>query len=121
MAGYDKIEILLYIGNPNMYVGGTAKKIDSSGDTKPQIVDSRTVIPIRAIVEELGGTVGWDGNKLELWINKKYAYINGEQKEMDVPPMIINSRTMLPVRFVTENLGCAVDWYQPEQKITIEY
>lgn len=132
VTGYEKIEIVLYIGNPNMYVDGTAKKIDSAGDTKPQIVDSRTVIPIRAIVEELGGTVGWDGNeskvtiemdgnKLELWINKKYAHINGEQKEMDVPPMIINSRTMLPVRFVTENLGCAVDWYQPEKKITIEY
>jgi hypothetical protein len=40
---------------------------------------------------------------------------------MKVVPEIINSRTMLPLRFVTENLGCDVQWNGTTKTITITY
>jgi len=93
--------------------------------------------PIRAIIEALGGTIGWDGTErkvtiilkdttIELWIGKNTAKVNGINTLIDstnpkVVPEIINSRTMLPLRFVTENLGCDVQWNGTTKTITITY
>ena len=94
-------------------------------------------MPIRPVVEALNGTVGWDGTEkkvtvtlgsttLELWIGKNTAKVNGVNTLIDstnakVVPEIINSRTMLPLRFVTENLGCDVQWDGTTKTITITY
>ena len=43
-------------------------------------------------------------------VNSKIAYVNGEAKELDAEPIIRQDRTMLPVRFVAENLGATVEW-----------
>lgn len=56
---------------------------------------------------------------IELIINNKKIYINGEAKDMDVAPIIKNSRTYVPVRFVSEALGCEVQWDAKTQKVTI--
>ena len=127
--------ISLQIGNNFMGVNGG----DSSQmlDSPPIIKNDRTLVPIRAIIEALGGTVGWDANEkkvtvtlgsttIELWIKKKNAKVNGVDTLIDsanpkVVPEIINGRTMLPLRFVTENLGCDVQWDGPTQTITITY
>ena len=85
----------------------------------------------------MGGTVDWDGtsrkvtvtlggNTIELWIGKDTARVNGTNVSIDstngkVVPEIINGRTMLPLRFVTENLGATVGWDQSTQTITITY
>jgi YVTN family beta-propeller protein len=125
-------KIIFQIGNPMMSVNGVRKEIDPGNGTKPVLVDGRTLIPIRALIETMGGKVGWDGNeqkvtielgsdKVELRINQKTAIVNGVQKELDVPAQLINSRTMLPLRFVIENLGCTVQWDGAEQLITISY
>jgi len=111
--------------------------INNSLDSPPVIKNSRTLLPIRAIVEALGGTVSWDAtnkevivslglNTIELWIGKNKANVNGVSKAIDsynskVVPEIINSRTMLPLRFVAENLGATVDWDGTTQTITINY
>ena len=58
----DKTEIVLQIGSPIMAVNGTEQNIDAEG-TVPVIVNDRTLVPIRAIIEAMGGTVGWDGEK----------------------------------------------------------
>lgn len=52
-------------------------------------------------------------------IGEKDTYVNGYLIENDVAPVIVNGRTMLPARFVAENLGAAVSWYEPEKKVTI--
>lgn len=90
-------------------------------DVSPVIMNDRTLIPVRALFEELGASVSWDsanrkatvsynGTKVELTINSKTAYVNGEAKQLDTAAMILQSRTMIPVRFVAENLGFAVGW-----------
>jgi len=91
--------ISLQIGSPRMTVSGTVKAIDAQG-TKPLITNSTTMVPIRAIVESLGGSVGWNAA---------------------TAPTIIGGRTMIPLRFVAENLGCLVGWDQPTKGVTVVY
>jgi len=126
-------KISLQIGNSFFSVNNETKTLDSP----PIIKNSRTLLPIRAIIEALGGTVGWDPNEkkvtvtlgsttIELWIGKSIAKVNGVDTPIDstnskVVPEIINSRTMLPLRFIAENFGCDVQWDGTTETITITY
>lgn len=124
--------VILQIDNPKMIVNGVSKEIDPGKGTTPVIIGDRTMIPIRAIIEELSGNVEWIDNerkvvvtlkdkKVEVWINKKTIKVNGKNKDIDVEPQIIKDRTMLPLRFVVENLGCGLEWDEFNNKITITY
>jgi len=108
------IIITLQPDNPYMTVNGVSVEIDPGRGTKPIIIPawSRTVVPIRAIVEALGGTISWEGadrkatinfkgTTIELWIKNPEAKVSGVTKLIDesnhsVMPIIINNRTMLP-------------------------
>ncbi len=134
-----KIDMELQPGNPFMLANDIKKEIDPGRGTTPVIIPEwrRTVVPIRAIVETLGGTIEWDGKerkvtilfndtKIELRIGKPQAMVNGRKKWIDennhnVKPIIINGRTMLPLRFVAESLGCEVNWDPNTRTITITY
>ncbi|MCW1309794.1 MAG: PQQ-binding-like beta-propeller repeat protein, partial [Candidatus Nanoarchaeia archaeon] len=125
--------IILQIGSPTFTVNGSLRALDSP----PIIKNNRTLLPIRAVVEALNGTVSWDGtqkkvtvslgsNTIELWIGKSSALVNGIDTPIDssnpkVVPEIINGRTMLPLRFVAESLGCDVQWDSATKTITITY
>jgi len=129
----NEIVIVLQVGQTLFTVNGNPNTLDSP----PIIKNGRTLLPIRPIVEALGGTVGWDSTQkkvtvslgsttIELWIGKNTAKVNGVSKPIDstnskVVPEIINGRTMLPLRFVTENLGCEVHWNGTTKTITITY
>ena len=128
-----KIILKLQIGNRVMLVNDTQVEID----VPPAIVEGRTLLPIRWVAEPLGADVSWDGKErkvtvslndttIELWIGKPLARVNGEYKLIDpnnpkVVPMIIKGRTMLPVRFVAENLGADVLWDGTTKTVTIIY
>lgn len=105
------------------------KKIDS--DVPPYVKDGRTLAPIRAILEALGMVVSWDGTTqtatavkgnitISVSINSNIAYVNGEQKMLDVPAEITNGRTFVPVRFFGEALGMNVDWDGYTKTVIIE-
>jgi hypothetical protein len=128
-VGNPKAVIKLKVGDSKIDVNGSVKEIDDSG-TKPQIIDGRTLLPIRAVIEALGGTIDWQasekkitidlsGSKVEMWISKPGVNVNGSSKTIDVPPQIINGRTFVPVRFVTENSGCSVNWDAATKTVTI--
>jgi len=123
--------ISLLVGSPRMTVGGTVKAIDAQG-TKPLISNGTTTVPIRAIVESLGGSVGWNAaarrldirlgsRSVTMWVGKMTATVNGSSKTMSTAPAIIGGRTMIPLRFVAENLGCLVGWDQPTKGVTVVY
>ncbi len=138
-SGKKHIVIKFQIGNPMMTVNGIEMEIDPGRGTKPFIVNGwdRTVVPIRAIVESLGGTVGWrnedkmvwiilDTTTINMWINNPQAKVNGtpvwiDLKNHTVCPIIANDRTFVPVRFVAESLGCTVLWDGKTQTVTITY
>lgn len=128
----SKLTIVLKIGDPYMTVNGAKKEIDPGRTTAPVIVKGRTLLPIRALIETMGGSVAWNDTaravtiKLKtttivLTIDKKQATVNGKAKDMDVAPQIINGRTMVPLRFVTEQLGCQVVWNADTKTVTIKY
>lgn len=125
-----KDTIVFQVGNPMMMINGEIKEIDPGKGTSPVVFLDRTLLPIRALIESIGGTVAWEeseekvtinqgGNKIYLWINKNAANVNGNEKTLDVPPQEINSRTMVPLRFVSENLGFEILWDSSSQTITI--
>ena len=60
-----------------------------------------------------------DGIKIELYIDSVSAYVNGEEKLLLTAPEIIGGSTMIPVRFVSENLGMKVDWNAEEKCVII--
>ena len=104
--------------NVNLLINGVSVETD----TPAQITaEGRTIVPLRVISESLGADVAWEqdekkvlveknGQILELKIGEKVIYNDGEAMEIDSPAQIINGRTMVPVRVVSENLGCTVDW-----------
>jgi len=120
--------IELQVGKQQFKVNNQTKTLDAP----PIIKNSRTLLPIRAVVEAMGGQVKWDpadrrvdiiyeGKSINLWIGKNKAKVNGQEVMIDpsnpnVVPEITNSRTMVPLRFVAESLGCNVEWI-PETKI----
>ena len=128
--------ITLTIGNPNITVNGTAHAIDASG-TIPVIVAGRTLLPIRAVVEAIGGTIVWDAATrtvtitasaitMGLTIGNRMATVNGVGLPIDstnatVVPLIVGGRTMLPVRFVGEQLGGTVDWNAATRTATLTF
>lgn len=131
------LTIVLKIGSPFMTVGGQKVAIDASGKVAPSIQNGRTLLPIRALIEALGGTVGWDsatrkatielkGTTLQLWIGKSTATVNGrstpiDAKDKKVMPVIVQGRTLLPLRFVAENLGLDLVWDGAQQIVTLTF
>lgn len=125
--GTTKID--LQIGNMYMNVNGAARLIDNNG-TMPVLSSGRTMLPIRAVIEALGGTVEWDdrtftttvkidSKTIKIKVGDKVAYVNGVAKSLDVPAQLINQRTMLPLRFIMENLGGSVTWDDATQVVVI--
>lgn len=125
----EETVITMQIGNPIVTINGTEKPIDENG-TVPIIVNDRTLLPVRAIVEEIGGTVGWDGDtqtvtltyngkEIQMVIDNTTVYLNGTAQVLDIAPTIINDRTMLPIRFIAESFEFDVEWNDTEQRVTI--
>ena len=124
------VVVSLQIDNPLMEVNGGKEEIDKGRGTAPVVVNGRTLVPIRAIVESFGGEVLWDDStksitlKLEddtitLYVNKKTAHLNGKSKTLDVAPAIINERTFLPIRFVAEGFNLGVAWNDKSKTVSI--
>ena len=122
--------IILQIDNPNMSVNGKLQEIDPGRGTTPMIISSRSMVPIRAVVEAINGTVGWDnssqkitltanGNTVIMWINKNEIVVNGKAHKIDVAPTIVNGRTYVPVRFAAENLNTKVYWINTTREAVI--
>ncbi len=90
-------------------------------DVAPVIENSRTLVPIRVITENLGATVAWDPAKREVLVEKEdtsvlmgidypYVCINNQTQAIDVAPKIMDGRTMVPIRFLAETFRLNVDW-----------
>lgn len=115
---------ILFTLNSKLYrVNG----IDHIMDATPIIYHNRMLIPVRYISEATGAEVTWIKSQksvvvktakkeIKLWIGKNSALVNGKTVKIDandasVSPIIVNpGRTMLPLRFITENLGYDVEW-----------
>ena len=100
-------------------------------DVQPQIIGGRTMVPLKTIFESLGATVEWNnGTKtvtaynelyyVEATINDKIMKVNGETKILDIPPVVVNGRTLVPARFVAEAFGAKVYWDAKTSTVIIQ-
>ncbi len=122
----EKTEIKMTIDSLTATVNGEAKTLDAA----PIIRNSRRMLPVRFVAENLGATVGWDDatktvsvkspdTTIEIVIGASVAKVNGKEIALDSPAFIENSRTYLPVRVVAENLGAAVAWDDATKTATL--
>ena len=99
-------------------------------DSDPVMVNDRTLVPIRAVAEYLGYTVGWDdasqsvtmfnsNNTIKFTIDSTTAIKNGRNFTIDVPAQIIGERTYLPLRAVAEAMDAEVEWNGEIQAVEI--
>ncbi len=99
-------------------------------DVPPVIVNDRVLVPARALFEPLGASLKWndtikqatvtlDDLTIKLKIGSDTATVNGEKVKMDCAPIITDSRTMFPARFVAEKLGYIVRWDDKERDVYI--
>ncbi|MBR6523137.1 MAG: copper amine oxidase N-terminal domain-containing protein [Clostridia bacterium] len=99
-------------------------------DVKPQIINGRTMVPIRAIFEKMGAVVEWDGNTgsavctkgdtvVKMTVNSMDMYINNQLTKMDISPVVIDGRTLAPARYVAEAFGADVQWSQKNNSVVI--
>jgi len=135
-----KLYVKLWVGSAIMSVNGVDKEIDpgSQSPITPRIKEpeGRLVLPIRAVIEAMGGSISYnestevitialESDVIGIKIGDTSATINGVVTEdaMDVPPMIdeASGRTLVPLRFVVESLGRKAIWNGDDQSVTIEY
>lgn len=100
-------------------------------DQPPIIQDGRTLVPLRAIFEALSATVEWDGatgtitsvkgdTTVVMQVGQKSFTVNGEEKQLDVPPQIVGGRTLVPARAVAESFDLQVGWDAATRTVTIQ-
>ena len=131
--------VLRYYHNDIPYVGAKIRlngKLMSFEDQYPilETISGKTytLIPIRGISEALGADVSWNGNtravtikkdgrKMILFVDSDSAVLDGEDVQLDMPAMIKNNRTMVPLRFVMEAFGVDVDWDGNTRTVIMTY
>jgi hypothetical protein len=121
------IVITLKIGSSEAYVGGEIIILDAP----PYIKKGTTFVPIRFISEVFGAKVEWQNigkgrviiklkdKEIILDIDKTTAFINKKPYTLLAPPEIVNGRTFVPVRFISEGLGAEVKWIAQTQEVII--
>lgn len=125
--------IVFKLGSTDYTVKGEKMTMDTAAVSK----NGRTLLPLKYLAAPLQASAGWEpkekkvtvtlGDKtICLWVGKNSATVNDiktpiDPKNAQVVPTIMNGRTMLPLGFIAQNLGCGVDWNPATQEATITY
>ena len=122
------IPILSYAETSNISVYIDNRRV--SFQANPYMENDRVMVPMRKIFEELGAAVTWDDDAQSvsavkgqttaiLAIGLNIMYINGEPTTLDNPPVLIYDTTYVPLRAVSESLGCIVEWENDKNRVNI--
>ncbi len=123
----ETLEDVSVIPVENVIIGKGKAKFD----TPPVIKEGRTLIPVRAISEAMGADVAWNAEEKTVTITKdakiiifnlteNKVYVDEAEIIIDVPAEVMNNRTMVPLRFIAEQLGINVEYDEEMQTIVIE-
>lgn len=127
LAATMLVSSALYAQNINVMINGKTIKDAVS----PVQKNNTTLVPLRVISENLGAEVKWNGQAktvtitqgdkvIVLKIGQKTATVNGEKKTLDLAPeRTADGVTMVPVRFVSENLNTTVKWDKASKTVII--
>lgn len=120
-----EINISFKIGESKIKVNN--KEIE---DEKPFVENDITLVPLRVITEAFGARVEWkesekniilsyDDIEIKLWIGKTEATIGDKKIDLQTAPVIINDKTMVPIRFITENFGADVSFDSETKQVKV--
>ncbi len=102
-----------------------------SFDVEPQLINDRTMVPIRAVSDALGAFLVWNPEDFSILLTKNDTVVmlqidnprlfkNNEVVELDSPPVIVNnSRTLVPLRAISESFGVNVEWVPEEMTVKL--
>ncbi len=133
LMGLDPVTIQCWIGSKDITINGKRDTIDA--EPFIHISSSRTLVPVRFMVEPIDSIIEYDADTqiihirryrtyIRCQIGKTTAMVNGIEKAIDenddsLSPLIKNNRTYLPLRFIAENLGFKVEWNSKKQQIDL--
>ena len=123
----QNVEISFCIGDSILSINGSKVEVEA-----PYIAgEGVTLVPLRVISEAFGAEVNWDGdtktvtiahndNNISVQIDNNTAVVNGENKTLEESPeLTVNGITMLPLRFISEELGATVGYEHETQAISV--
>lgn len=122
----ENVNVLMTLDSEWAMINSEPFKLEQA----PIIIGGRTMVPLRFITEALGLVITWEAETrsvlvekeevlIRLFIDSHKAEVGGKTIEVEVPPTILNGRTLVPVRFVSEVLGYAVGWEARTSEVTI--
>lgn len=126
----EKVEISFKVGDDTLKINGE----DVTTETAPYVVETQdggvTLVPVRVITEAFGAKVGWEEAtqtvtldypdvNIVLQIGNPVAEVNGEAVTLLTAPELPGGRTMVPLRFISENLGATVKYNDENAEITV--
>ncbi|WP_223065971.1 stalk domain-containing protein [Paenibacillus caui] len=120
-------KVVMTVGNKSFTFNGQKQSMDAA----PVVKDGTTYVPIKYVVDYFGGQAAWTAafkritvlrgsTMLDLYVDNKEYILNGQRQTAEVTPLIINNRTLVPIRLVSERLGISVKWEQKTKSITLE-
>jgi hypothetical protein len=124
----DQTVITLLIGSTSASIGSSASILDAP----PFIEKDRTFVPLRFISEAFGASIDWNaalqvitisfkGKSIQLQVGSNVALVGTDFVNLDAPPKIVNGRTFVPIRFISETFGAQVNWDATTKTVTIIY
>ena len=126
----DEISVVLYLDRTNYSVAKNGTWQEASLDVAPILVEQRTLVPLRGVLEQFGANVEWvpginqvkvkyKDKEVVLTLDSTDAVVNGQVIKLDVPARVVKGRTLIPLRFVSEQIGMNVKWDGQTKSIII--
>lgn len=125
--GEKNPEIKITIDSKEMYCDGRKVELD----VPATIVNGRTMLPLRAIMEAYGLEVSWDeatgditakrySTEITIQPSRGMIFIGRKYRWLDTTPVIVEGRTLVPVRTLAETLGAEVIWDEATRTVTLK-
>lgn len=128
---YNYLKVsLLSVGDNTAFVNDEEVSLEAAPYIHAKA--GKTLVPLRFMEKALNATIDWDkatrtatlktkDKEVKVTIGQKTAYVNGTAVDLDVAAEIKNTRTFVPLRFISENLGAQVEYEKETKTITIKY
>ncbi|MDL2248224.1 copper amine oxidase N-terminal domain-containing protein [Tyzzerella sp. OttesenSCG-928-J15] len=118
---------VVILSKPNLAFAANPVEVYKDGieleytDAQPQIINDRTMVPLAETATHFGMTYVWNaetatmvfsgnGRTMIHTVYDNKIYVNGTAVEFDYTSVIVNSRTLMPIRMLAEAIGCVVEW-----------
>ncbi|WP_225999148.1 N-acetylmuramoyl-L-alanine amidase family protein [Paenibacillus sp. BJ-4] len=106
------------------------KRMEAPADAKPEMVNGKVMVPLRVVGEQLGYQFKWEpqaykisiqknNTDMSMYVGRTSADVNGKTVSLDAPPVLRGNSTMVPLRFVGEQMGLKVDWNNKSKSVNL--